>query len=229
MMASQRTGIGAARAKATLWRIVIPQQPTAFDEPTLQLGLVRHLQCDDLATTLMRVGDEQRVYIRVRGCDGCARGRCVIGCRVALLRRVLRAAIDQGVQLELVRANVRARPYSRTLIAWPAKDARPLDSALLAAWSEARLTVCLHSRTFGSGIVASAQLHVGAEGPPLIEELRAYGWRGWMLPRPVLRWEPLLPALARAGGRAWQGAPFLLLAPPRRTDTEAPKGVTLLP
>jgi hypothetical protein len=171
-----------------------------------------HLEHTDLATILMQIGGQQHAYISAAGCEGCAYERCVPGCYVELLRRLLRACFDTCT-LRAIPGGLTKRPYHRAAIAWPTTKADPLIGVPLAPWPEARLVV--HWRGRRRQVLAAALLAVGEDGPDPALFLRAAGWRTWALPK------ALLPAFAQSAPpaaipfpRGWPHAPALLWQQP---------------
>jgi hypothetical protein len=161
---------------------------------------------------LMQIGQCQQAYIALEGCPGCAHSRCAVGCYVELFRRMLRT-LHPALRLVHVREGLARRPYTRIVLATPARHARPLDGPLLDAWPEARLI--LHWRGDRRAVRVGALLLVGADGPEPTVPLRAAGWRVVAQPlRMFRRWacRPFPPALP--WWRCWNGAPNLLLPKP---------------
>ena len=174
----------------------------------LEQGLRLHITHTELTTVLMQIGDHQQAYVAIQGCEGCGHGRCVPGCYVELLRRLLQVCFD-ACTLRAVASGLATRPYRRTVLAWPTAKAEPLASMSLASWSEARLIV--HWRGTPRQISSAALLAVGADGPDPAVALRAAGWQAWALPRalgPKLANNVLPPSLPFP--RAWRHAPALL-------------------
>ena len=196
-----------------LWRL--DSTATMHHPDTLIQGLERHLARDDLLSVLVQIGTAQQGYVGLRGCEGCTADACAIGCRVALLRRVLRASLDAHATLDAVPLGLAPRPYTRAALAWPTPQSVPLDGTLLAPWPEARLTVHWRRRLLPQVLVCTTLLLVGADGPDPVAALRAAQWRA----------VPLLPRLIRAShdqptalwgviGTPWPHTPFLLLPQP---------------
>jgi hypothetical protein len=193
----------------TLWRLEGATTEFLPDATGLAAGLRLHLAHAPLTSTLVQIGDVQRAYVALDGCGGCLRGRCEPGCRVELLRRLLRASLD-GATLQTVPRGLAACPYARVALAWPGRNARPPAGAILAAWEEARLSIHWQ-RGPRATITVSALLATGVgEGDParILTEL---GWNALPLPPSLLsRIErgslPLLKV-----GRVWHNEPTLLL------------------
>ena len=195
----------------TLWRI--EQQadgiPAAVD--ALAEGLRLHVVHSPLLTVAMQIGDEQRCYLGLEGCPGCADDRCRIGCPATLLRRLI-ASQALGLILRAVAPpqGLARRPYTRGAFGWPGPGSQPLDSALLASWTDARLAI--YWRRYGSAICTSALLFAGAMGPAPHEVLQRHGWHAYAAPALLLqRWRqaalpPVLPF-----GAPWPAPLFLLL------------------
>lgn len=171
-------------------------------------GLLLHLAHAPLHTLLIQIAGQQRAYVALDGCDGCLRGRCAPGCRVELLRRLVRAAFD-GARLEPVSRGLATRAYCQVALAVPRPLAMPLDGDVLAPWASARLAVRWQGGARGD-IVASAVLAAEDAGPSPAARLKAYGWTA--LPIPLLpgrAFDTVERSLHQAR-RRWRGEPFLL-------------------
>ncbi|CAA9368189.1 MAG: hypothetical protein AVDCRST_MAG93-8163, partial [uncultured Chloroflexia bacterium] len=144
---------------------------------------------DGFVSVLLQIKDEQSAYVVQVGCAGCAVDRCGPGCRVALFRRILAVGYPRS-QLVPVKNGLSERPYTRTIVAWPAgDDAEALDQSVLAGWTDARLQVhwrstewyqSLRWRSTGHPkpqLAASALLRVGDGGDDPLERLRDRGWK----------------------------------------------------
>src|SRR5438552_1890669 len=127
-------------ADRSLWRLEGATAATLAQPARLELGLRLHMEHTELITMLMQIGDQQHAYIGTSGCEGCIHGRCVPGCYVELLRRLLRACFD-ACTLRAVTGGLATRPYRRAALAWPTAKAAPLTGVPLAPWPEARLIV----------------------------------------------------------------------------------------
>ena len=217
------------RPAAPLWRVVLPAADTPIDAEVVQTGLERHLACDDLTTTLVQIGVAQRAYVRLRGCGRCATGRCLPGCRVTLLQRVLHAASGAQVRLEPVVVGLHPRPYTHTVLAWPTPAAQPLTGALLHSWSEARLSVLWRTRAVRRQLVAVAQIEVGSAGPDAVPLLEAAGWRAHALLQRLQRVVQALPLGTWLLARQTMRAPFLLLPHLRQIPPDAAHALTVVP
>lgn len=192
----------------TLWRLDGATAATLTQPARLEQGLRLHLQHAELTTVLMRIGAQQQAYLAVQGCEGCAQERCLPGCYVELLRRLLRACGDIA-SLRPVAGGLAKRPYQRVALAWPTARAEPLADISLAPWSEARVSVHWHGTQ--RQIACVALLAVGVEGPEPVQALRAAGWRAWTLPASIgakLANNPIPSSLPFP--RAWPHAPALL-------------------
>ena len=203
----------------SLWRLDGATVPLAQPD-RLEQGLRLHLQHAELTAVLMRIGDQQQAYVALRGCAGCVQGRCVPGCYVELLRRLLRAC-DAGT-LHAVAGGLATRPYRRVALAWPTAKAQPLECLSLAPWPEARISI--HWRGGSQQIACTALLAVGADGPEPAEALRAAGWRAWGLPGTLgrkLANSPIPPSLPFP--RTWPHAPALLWPQPVAAQATCPK------
>lgn len=180
------------------------------DPERLAAGLLLHLAHAPLHTLLIQIEGAQRAYVALDGCDGCQRGRCAPGCRVELLRRLVRAAFDSG-RLEPVPRGLATRAYRQVGLAVPRPLAMPLDGDVLAPWASARLAVRWQAGAHGD-IVASAVLAAEEADPSPAAQLKAYGWTA--LPVPLLpgrAFDAVERSLQQAR-RRWRGEPFLLLA-----------------
>jgi hypothetical protein len=195
----------------TLWRIECVRDDTSGDLDALTAGLRLHVVHSPLLTVAMQIGEEQRCYLLLEGCAGCSGDRCRVGCPAALLRRLV-ASENLGLTLRAVAPpqGFARRPYTRGAFAWPGPGSQPLDSALLAPWTDARLAI--YWRRYGSTICTSLLLLAGADGPAPREVLQCHDWRACAAPALVLqRWRqatlpPVLPF-----GAPWPGPLFLLL------------------
>ena len=195
----------------SLWRLDGATATPLAQPDRLEQGLRLHLQHAELTAVLMRIGDQQQAYVALRGCAGCVQGRCVPGCYVELLRRLLRAC-DAGT-LHAVAGGLAKRLYRRVALAWPTAKAEPLDCLSLAPWPEVR--ACVHWRGTQRQVACAALLAVGADGPEPSEVLRAVGWRVWTLPASIgtkLANSPIPSSLPLP--RAWPHAPALLWPQP---------------
>ena len=192
----------------SLWRLDGATAATLVQPVRLEQGLRLHIAHTELTMVLMQIGDQQQAYIGVGGCDGCTHGRCVPGCYVELLKRLLQVCFD-ACTLRAVAGGLATRPYRRAVLAWPTAKVEPLANMPLAPWREARLIV--HWRGTQRQISSVVLLAVGADGPDPAAVLRAAGWRAWALPGalgPKLANSASLPTLPFP--RAWRHAPALL-------------------
>ena len=195
-----------------LWCLEGATTATLAQPTRLEQGLRLHVEHTELTTILMQIGGQQHAYISAAGCEGCAYERCVPGCYVELLRRLLRACFD-ACTLRSVPGGLAKRPYRRAALAWPTAAAKPLADLSLASWPEARLIV--HWRGRRRQVLAAALLAVGAEGPDPALALRAEGWQAWRLPKALLpAFVQSAPPAAIPFPRRWPHAPALLWQPP---------------
>jgi hypothetical protein len=205
----------------TLWRVERQADGMLADVDALAEGLRLHVVHSPLLTVAMQIGEQQRCYLLLEGCAGCANDHCRVGCTAALLRRLIDSK-DFGLTLRAVAPpqGLARRPYTRGAFAWPRPEAEPLDGALLGAWEDARLA--LYWRRYGSTICGSALLLAGATGPVPREVLQAHGWRACAAPPLLLRrWkEPALPP-ALPFGAPWPWPLFLLLPAPAVSEGDA--------
>ena len=209
-------------AQRSLWRLDGATDATLVQPVRLHQGLRLHLEHTELTTMLMQIGEQQHAYLSVGGCEGCVHGRCVPGCYVELMRRLLHACFD-ACTLRPVAGGLATRPYRRAVLAWPTAKAELLATMPLASWPEARLIV--HWRGTPHQLRSAALLAVGADGPDPAAALRAIGWQAWALPRALgakltnRAVPPLLPF-----PRVWRHVPTLLrpyaAAPSQRDDSQ---------
>jgi hypothetical protein len=164
----------------TLWRLDGASDASLVQPDRLERGLRLHLGHTELTTVLMQIGAQQQGYISLSGCEGCAQGRCMPGCYVELLRRLLRVCFD-SCTLRPVAGGLAKRPYRRAALAWPTAKAESLACLSLAVWPEARLVV--QWRGMHQQIACAAMLAVGADGPDPAQALRSSGWKAWTLPK----------------------------------------------
>jgi hypothetical protein len=195
-----------------LWRLEGATAATLAQPARLELGLRLHIEHTELITVLMQIDGQQQAYLSAVGCEGCTYGRCVPGCYVELLRRLLGACFD-ACTLRAVAGGLVTRPYRRAVLAWPTRKAAPVAAVPLAPWPEARLIV--HWRGKHHQLTCAALLTVGADGPDPALALRTAGWQTWALPG------ALGPKLANSASpptlpfpRAWLHAPALLWPQP---------------
>lgn len=207
----------------TLWRLegASNSQPLPQHD-ALELGLRRHLAHAPLFSSIVHIGGQQRSYIALDGCPGCAYGRCEVGCRAEALRRTLRAAYGNDASLSIVRKGLSPRPYQRCYVLQPVAVASVplLDGRLLSTWAEGRLTL-----EWG-GAVKTQQgltvvLYVGAEGPDPCEIVADHGWKAQRRPIIPMRGVPVYPGhdLVAVGARfLWPRNPWLLLPAPQQEE-----------
>lgn len=192
----------------TLWRLDGASDTTLAQPLRLEQGLRLHLQHTELITVLMQIGALQQSYISLGGCEGCAHGRCMPGCYVELLRRLLRVCFD-ACTLRAVAGGLAKRPYRRAVLAWPTAKAEALTHLSLAAWLETRLSI--QWRAAQRQVTCAALLAVGEDGPDPAQALRSFGWKTWTLPKslgPKLANNTLPSPLPFPG--VWSQAPTLL-------------------
>lgn len=198
----------------TLWRIerLIADAPPTLD--TLTTGLRLHVVHSPLLTVAIQIGDQQRGYLVLEGCAGCADDRCRIGCPAALLRRLVDSQAC-GFTLRAVAPpqGLARRPYTRGAFGWPRPGAESLDAALLTSWADARLAI--YWRRYGSTICGSLLLLAGADGPAPRAVLQAHGWRACAAPPLMLQcWRQAALPPALPFGAPWPLPLFLLLPTP---------------
>ncbi len=227
---------------STLWSIQDLPQKLTDPEAGFLNALQQHIDLagQGLITVLMQIGTQQKSYVRVYGCGSCQVERCVAGCRVRLLERVIRSGW-KGTSLSHVSQGLVARPYTRVYIGMPMYDAEPLDGTLLHSWQEARLTLHWHKgrmpqpeqksllrHTPGllrKRIMVSAVLVLGKEGPD--DPQLIFGSRKWKfvpadkLHLPLLNWYggPEIRAPRLFMGTPSTISPHLLLPDPRDPHT----------
>lgn len=213
-------------AHVNFWQLRMPDKRMPALAPFAPI-VAPYLAHAPLTATLVRLGAAQRVYLALAGCAGCAAGRCVPGCRAALLGRALSAA---GVGEIIPVGALAARPYRRFAIATPTRSARPLTDAALQEWDEARLVVHWPAGS-GPRLACGVTLLVGRDGPEPARLLREHGWRAYSVhPQLARAIRSPVPHGAWPTGR-WCGAPFLPLpartplllpAPPETVDALPP-------
>src|SRR5438874_2609062 len=126
--------------KTYLWRLVGTLPDDDAIQTRWQDGIRLHIQHARLTTSLIKIGEEQRAYLRTTGCPGCAEMRCIPGCPGALLRRLVKNCFAGGDLQPLTHQHgLKLRPYRQSSIIRPRRASQELDHTLLAAWHEARL------------------------------------------------------------------------------------------
>lgn len=199
-------------APRLLWRLADLPHQRAYRVDTLAEGLRTHLHYADLQTTLVQINGRQQAYVALAGCAGCVHGRCAVGCRTELLRRLVQGALGLQVQFQLVRKGLARRPYRQALFLWPTGAARPIDAGLLRDVAEVRLTLHWSHRRLFRERMAVAGLLLSSFAPELPRRLQAYGWRTVPIARAQLAsWvggDHARPLPVRG---AWAGEPYLLL------------------
>lgn len=196
----------------TLWRCA-EMTPANLRQPEQWAsGLQLHLQHAPLTAITMRIGAQQQSYVALDGCGACLRNACRVGCRVALLRRLITGCFAGG-SLRTVAApqGLATRPYTRVVLARPCRESEPLQATLLASWEEARLSA--HWQSQRRDLTVATLLAVGQEGPDPAVMLRAVGWKPIPLPIQLgrhLAGQTLPPALPF--GAAWFGTVNLFLS-----------------
>ena len=202
----------------TIWRLEGATDTSLVQPLRFEQGLRLHLQHTELTTVLMQIGAQQQAYVRVNGCEGCAHGRCLPGCYVELLRRLVRICFD-SCALRPVAGGLAKRPYCRVVLAWPIAKAAPVADLSLSPWSEARLSV--QWRGSNQQIAGAAMLAVGADGPDPAQALRSTGWKAWTLPKSLgLKLANSAVPSALPFPRAWPHAPALLWPRPPAPDSQ---------
>jgi hypothetical protein len=198
----------------TLWCIEGHDVAQRNEEHLLGQGLQLHLRHGDLLTMTLQAQGQQQSYVQLPGCPGCYDKRCIGGCYVVLLRRLLAATIG-GVTLRAVPRGIVARSYTQLTLAWPTANAQTLSSELLQPWSNARLLLHwkqLRSKQAPVGAVAVLATEGGEANP--VAMLATLGWRGYAVPLPPGRTTTLpLTGIAiaqRLPGRPFRDEPTLL-------------------
>ncbi len=192
----------------TLWRIDGAASQIAHDR--LAEGLRLHVAHSPLTTLTMRIGAQQRWYVALAGCTGCACDHCRLGCPAALFRRLFASCVS-GADLRAVPPpqGLACRPYTRGIFAWPGAESMPC-AGTLDNWNDARLIV--HWRRYGAQLCGSALLLASVDGPDPARTLRGYHWRTLGLPAwMVARWSQAAAPPALPFGAPWQHPLFLLL------------------
>lgn len=196
----------------TLWRCA-EMTPANLRQPEQWAGgLQLHLQHAPLTSITMRISAQQQSYVALDGCGACLRNACRVGCRVALLRRLITGCFEGG-SLHAVAApqGLATRPYTRVALARPCQESEPLQETLLASWEDARLSA--HWQSQGRELTVATLLAVGQEGPDPAATLRAIGWKPIPLPIQLgrhLAGQALPPALPF--GAAWSGSVCLFMS-----------------
>lgn len=203
----------------SFWRLEGATTNSIRDANGLAAGLQLHLAHASLSSTLMKIGDQQRAYVALSGCDGCRHGRCEPGCRVELFRRLLRATLRDTTLLPVAQG-LAMRPYRRLALAWPGTQAQPIDGHVLTPWDEARLTL-FWRRDGQHTIAASALLAAGIGDPHPVRLFADRGWHAVPLPVWMLRWIAHIYVLTMFSRRCPQ-APALLLPISHKASADIP-------
>ena len=163
-----------------MWCIENLEPDVAVNADALSHGLRLHIAQPGgaLLTTVVQIAGEQRAYLSLRRCAQCHLDRCTPGCRVDLLRRVLRASVPHA-RLRYVPDGLIQRPYTRWYRAWPTGMAQVIDAEMLQHWPrDARLTLHWQQRRWPrAALCVGAVLGVGTDGPDARPILSALGWR----------------------------------------------------
>jgi hypothetical protein len=178
-----------------------------------------HVAHSPLTTLTMRIGTQQRWYVALAGCQGCARDQCRLGCPAALFRRLFASCVV-GAELRAVPPpqGLACRPYTRGIFAWPTGESTACTGRL-DDWRDARLLV--HWRRYGAQLCGSALLLASADGPDPATALRAPHWRTIGLPAwMVARWSQPSTSPALPFGAPWQ-QPLFLLLPDGQAEAQA--------
>jgi hypothetical protein len=183
--------------------------------PALAHPLRVHLAHAELTCVLVQIGPRQQAYLALRGCAGCSGGRCEPACPRDLLARALTARMP-ALHFTAVAGGLATRPYSRSALVVPGREARVLDGQLLRHWPEARLV--LSWRMVRGTLMAGAELSVSADGPAPAQQLQASGWQAPRLPRLSGGGRLPVPSPPQRVAR-WPGEPALLLP---AADPESP-------
>lgn len=171
----------------TIWKLAPDAHLT--DADAVAEGMRLHLADAPLWSIVAQAGpqQQQRAYVALHGCAGCALGHCELGCRAGLLRRTLRAGMSDPDGGTLLQHGFVRTGFDQFLWLWPAHaDAPLLDGHILHGWPRARLTLrwAPGPRPSVGGIVAVG----GDAGPDLRPRLRALGWDAREVPRLLHRW-----------------------------------------
>ena len=155
--------------------------------PLAQQHLDAFAAQEGYALLTLQAHNQQADYLLVRGCDGCLRDACVVGCRAALLRRALAIALP-GLTSRVLRHPLRQRPFRYGLLAWPKRGATPLDRSLLVEADEVSVHLAVYRE--GDGVRTMALIGIGAgdvaQRGSVLQFVRERGWRTAPLPRVVL-------------------------------------------
>ena len=196
----------------SLFRLSIPALPA---DPAaaglLSLGLQRHLQDAALMALLVASAGQQRSYVALAGCAGCATRTCHPGCRVESLRRTLRAACGPTSDLHPLVRGLAPRDLPYAVLVLPNVNAQPFPLTLIAGSPEFQLSLRWAVGARVAGLVQSRQ-----PLPKLPAQLADLGWQAWPLSPLARRWWQYWPA------RHFPGEPWLpLLAEPSRPPVPA--------
>lgn len=161
--------------------------PNAFPPlpPLAQQHLDAFAAQEGYALLTLQAQGQQADYLLVRGCDGCTRDACVVGCRAALLQRALAIAL-RGVTPRVLHHPLRQRSLRSGLLAWPRRGATPLDRSLLNKAEE----MAVHLAVYREGVRTMALIGIGAgeayQRAGVLQFVRERGWRTAVLPGVVL-------------------------------------------
>ncbi|RRR65741.1 MAG: hypothetical protein EI684_22230 [Candidatus Viridilinea halotolerans] len=197
----------------TIWKLAPDARLTNAD--AVAEGMRYHLTDAPLWTILAQAGpqQQQRAYVALHGCAGCALGHCELGCRAGLIRRTLRAGLSDPDGGTLLHHGLVTTGFQHFLWLWPARaDAPLLDGALLHGWPRTLLTLRwapgIPRPTVG-GIVAFG----GNAGPDIRPRLHALDWDSREVPTILHRWvsNPLATMVATLRTGRHAAAPTILL------------------
>jgi hypothetical protein len=143
-----------------------------------QEGLILHLLFQSLTLVIARRDGQTRRYLVLEGCPGCRVDGCERICHRVLFEQLVRTTLP-GVSLVATPRLVSLASEKRHALATPHRpDARLLDEAFLAQWTEGRLiTTWSRLRATAQPVMVGAQFAASAEGPPLAKALADMGWR----------------------------------------------------
>jgi hypothetical protein len=207
----------------SLWRLDGATVEALTQPMRLEAGLRLHFEHTDLVTALVQIGTRQQAYAGAVGCEGCAYHRCVPGCYVELLHRLLRASFE-ACTLSAVPGGLARRPYTQAALAWPSRHGTLFDSSSITAWPEARLIV--HWQRGARGQLTTAALLATGNDPDPVAFLRERGWMVPPLPRSVALHMANSPIPSTVWfKRGWSGEPFLLIPHQRLMPTGNAVGV----
>lgn len=159
-----------------LWRL--HGAPEQVNRNGWQHGLTLHLLFQSLTTVVVRRDGQTRHYLALEGCPSCRPDSCERLCHRMLFAQLVRTTLPGFVLTPTTRLPARVSETRQVLAVPQRADAKLLDAAFLAQWSEGRLvTTWLRLRAKPQPITVGARLAVGVDGPDPARALRTAGWR----------------------------------------------------